>query len=81
MTAEYPETRKEDGFYGYGLSVAKVSGHTCFSHSGGVNGFIAVLQYYPEIQGSLIVLSNLPNLLAIQSTIHRLSTLLLDQSC
>jgi Beta-lactamase len=38
MTAQYPETEKEDGFYGYGLFIAKTSGHTCLSHSGGVNG-------------------------------------------
>ena len=80
MTAKYPETKKEDGFYGYGLSIAEMSGHRCLSHSGGANGFIAVLQYYPELQSSLIVLSNLPNPLSVQSVIHRLSGLLLDQS-
>jgi hypothetical protein len=80
MTAQYPETRNEDGFYGYGLFIAKTSGYTCLSHSGGVNGFIAVLQYYPELHGSLIVLSNLLNPLAIQPVIQGLSGLLLDQS-
>jgi D-alanyl-D-alanine carboxypeptidase len=80
MTARYPETQKEDGFYGYGLFIAKTSGYTCLSYSGGVNGFIAVLQYYPELHGSLIVLSNLPNPLAIQPVVQRLSGLLLDES-
>ena len=80
MTAEYPETQKEDGFYGYGLFIAKMSGYKCFAHSGGVNGFIAVLQYYPELRGSLIVLSNLLNPLTMRPVIQRLSGLLLDQS-
>jgi CubicO group peptidase (beta-lactamase class C family) len=80
MTAQYPETEKEDGFYGYGLFIARTSGYTCLSHSGGVNGFIAVLQYYPELRGSLIVLSNLLNPIAIQPVVLRLSGLLLDES-
>jgi CubicO group peptidase (beta-lactamase class C family) len=61
MIAEYPETQKGNEFYGYGLFIGKTSGYACLSHSGGVSGFIAVLQYYPELQGSLIVLSNVLN--------------------
>lgn len=73
MTARYPETQKEDGFYGYGLFLSEMSGYTCLSHSGGVNGFIAVVQYYPELRGSLIVLSNLLNPLVMQLVVQRLS--------
>jgi CubicO group peptidase (beta-lactamase class C family) len=79
MTALYPETEKEDGFYGYGLFIAKTSGYICLSHSGGVNGFIAVVQYYPELKASLIVLSNLPHLPGMQSVVQRLSGVLLNQ--
>ncbi len=75
MTARYPETEKEDGFYGYGLFIAGISGYTCLAHSGGVPGFIAVNQYYPEIQGSLIVLSNLLSPVAFQAVIQWLSGL------
>jgi CubicO group peptidase (beta-lactamase class C family) len=79
MTAQYPETQKEDGLYGYGLFIAKMAGYTCLSHSGGVNGFIAVVQYYPKLRGSRIVLSNLLNPLTFQPVIQRLSGFLLDQ--
>src|SRR5262249_49929040 len=79
MIARYPETQKDDGFYGYGLFIAKTSGYTCVSHSGGVNGFLSVVQYYPELGASLIVLSNLLNPLAIQPVVQRLSGILLDQ--
>ncbi len=79
MIAKYPETQKEGFHYGYGLFIAKASGYTCLSHSGGVNGFIAMLQYYPELDGSLIVLSNLFNPIAMQSTIQRLSNLITKQ--
>jgi CubicO group peptidase (beta-lactamase class C family) len=80
MVTEYSETQKGNEFYGYGLFIGKISGHTCLSHSGGVNGFIAVLQYYPELQGSLIVLSNVFNPSAMQPIVERLSGLLLNRS-
>jgi len=79
MTARYSETEKEDGFYGYGLSIAMMSRHTCLSHSGGVNGFIAVLQYYPELCASAIVLANLFHPVAIQTIVQRLSGFLLNE--
>ncbi len=78
MIARYPETQKEDGFYGYGLFIAEMSGHTMLAHSGGVNGFIAVNQYYPQLQASLIVLSNCFSPLTLQPIIQRLSALLLE---
>jgi CubicO group peptidase (beta-lactamase class C family) len=77
MIAEYPETRQEDGACGYGLFIDKRSGYTCLSHSGGVNGFMSFLEYYPELRGSLIMLSNLLNPLTLQSIFGRLSELLL----
>jgi CubicO group peptidase (beta-lactamase class C family) len=79
MVAEYPETRREDEFYGYGLFLGKRAGHTRLSHSGGVNGFLSVVQYYPQLRGSLIVLSNLFHPLAMQPVIERLASFLLDQ--
>jgi len=57
------------------LFIGKTSEYKCLSHSGGVNGFIAVLQYYPELDASLIVLSNLFNPAAMQAVIQRLSEL------
>jgi D-alanyl-D-alanine carboxypeptidase len=79
MTARYIETEQEDGFYGYGLSIATMSRHTCLSHGGGVNGFIAVLQYYPALCASLVVLANLFNPLSIQTVVQRLSGILLNE--
>jgi D-alanyl-D-alanine carboxypeptidase len=78
MIADYPETKKEDGSYGYGLFIGKRSGYTCLSHSGGVNGFISVNEYYPELHGSLILLSNLLDPRAFQPVFERLSELLLS---
>jgi CubicO group peptidase (beta-lactamase class C family) len=80
MIAEYPETKKEDGLYGYGLFIGKRSGYTCLSHSGGVSGFMSVLEYYPELDGSLILLSNLLDPRALQQIFERLSELLLGRA-
>ena len=80
MIAEYPETKKEDGLYGYGLFIGKRSGYTCLSHSGGVNGFMSVVEYYPELRGSLILLSNLLDPRALQPTFERISGLMLGQA-
>ena len=49
-----------DGEYAYGLIVATSEGRRRFSHSGGVNGFVSHLAYYPESQVTVAVLSNLP---------------------
>jgi CubicO group peptidase (beta-lactamase class C family) len=80
MTVRYPEARIGDDFYGYGLFIGAQSDYTRYSHSGGVNGFIAMLQYYPEIQSSLIVLTNLFHPAAMQRVVERLSRQLLDPS-
>ena len=80
MIAEYPETKREDGFYGYGLFIGKRSTYTCLSHSGGVNGFMSVLEYYPELLGSLILLSNLLDPRSLPPIVERLSELLLSHS-
>ncbi len=79
MVTPYPETQKENLHYGYGLYITKTSGYTCLLHSGGVSGFVAMLQYYPELGGSLIVLSNLFNPVAIQPVIQRLSEVMVKQ--
>ena len=76
MTGRYAETEKEDGFYGYGLSISTMSRHICLSHGGGVNGFIAVLQYFPELGASLVVLANLFNPPGIQKVIQGHSRIL-----
>ncbi len=62
--------------YGYGLFLSTVSGHTCFFHSGGVNGFIAMLQYFPELDGSLVVLSNLYDPPGVQAVLQHASQLI-----
>jgi hypothetical protein len=76
MASEFPEAGKDDWHYGYGLFVLKRAGYRCLAHDGGVNGFLAVFNYYPEIDASLIVLSNLLDPRAIQPVVDRLSTIL-----
>lgn len=76
MVTRYPESETKGVFYGYGLFLSGSGRQTSFAHSGGVNGFIAMMQYYPEVRGSLIVLSNLPNPLALQRAVQRLSATL-----
>ena len=76
MASEFPEAGKDDWHYGYGLFVLKRAGYRCLAHDGGVNGFLAVFNYYPEIDASLIVLSNLLDPRAMQPVVDRLSTIL-----
>ncbi len=64
---------------GYGLFISEKSGHTCFMHSGGVNGFISVVEYCPHLNGSMILLANLLDPRAIQPIFGRLSAFLLEE--
>ncbi|WP_185154215.1 serine hydrolase [Fulvivirga sp. M361] len=48
--ADYP--------YGYGWGLNKYRGQERIGHSGGLNGFLSYLAYYPEIDATVIVLSN-----------------------
>lgn len=48
--SEYP--------YGYGWGVTEYKGLKYFGHSGGLHGFLSNLAYYPEINATVVVLSN-----------------------
>ena len=78
MTTRYPETARADGYYGYGLFLSKPGEQDWLAHSGGVNGFLAMTQYYPRGRGSLIVLSNLMHPPSLQAVVSQLSPLFLD---
>jgi D-alanyl-D-alanine carboxypeptidase len=80
MVSRFPEAHGDDWFYGYGIFITEKFGVRCLSHDGGVNGFIAVLQYYPERQASLIVLSNLMDPVAIRSVVERIAGMLIGPS-
>jgi CubicO group peptidase (beta-lactamase class C family) len=77
MVTPCAEGQKDDWGYGYGVFVSMQSGHRCLAHDGGVNGFLAVLHYYPEMQASLIVLANILDPLAMRGLVERVSRLLL----
>ena len=44
--------------YGYGLAADTLGGHRRVQHGGGINGFNAMLQYYPADSLSVAVLGN-----------------------
>jgi CubicO group peptidase (beta-lactamase class C family) len=44
--------------YAFGIGVATVGGHKKISHSGGIQGFVTELDYYPEDQLTVAVLEN-----------------------
>jgi CubicO group peptidase (beta-lactamase class C family) len=45
--------------YGYGLNLEPDDGHARLSHLGAVPGFDALLEYFPQTQTTMVVLSNL----------------------
>lgn len=47
--------------YGFGEFVGKASGHTRYFHSGGINGFVSELDYYPAEHLTVAVLTNQTN--------------------
>ena len=77
MVAKYPETKKDDGHYGYGLLIGSRAGIQCLSHGGGVNGFLSVVEYDPDLRGCLILLCNMFDPFAFSSALERLSAVLL----
>ena len=44
--------------YGYGLESIEASGRRRIRHTGGVNGFVSVVQWYPDHDITIVVLSN-----------------------
>ncbi|MGK3996703.1 serine hydrolase domain-containing protein [Sorangium sp. So ce1024] len=44
--------------YGQGISISDTQGHVKFGHGGGINGFSAQLNYYPDSDVTIVVLSN-----------------------
>lgn len=47
-----------DYAYGFGWSVGEYRGQPVISHGGGLHGFLSHLAYYPEIDATVVVLSN-----------------------
>jgi CubicO group peptidase (beta-lactamase class C family) len=45
--------------YGYGWTIGKLFNQQNFSHSGGIEGFVTIIDRYPESKVVIIVLSNL----------------------
>ncbi len=62
------------------MFVGRRSGYKFYSHDGGVNGFLAVLQYYPQIEGSVVILSNLLDPLAMKGVVERMSGVFLGEA-
>ncbi len=50
--------KRNDVSYGYGWFVTDRDGAVVYRHDGGNNGFVASMEYYPELEVSIIVLSN-----------------------
>ena len=44
--------------YGYGIGRDTIAGHQRIQHNGGINGFNAALQYFPDDSLSVVVLGN-----------------------
>ncbi|MEO8448636.1 MAG: serine hydrolase domain-containing protein [Gemmatimonadota bacterium] len=44
--------------YGYGVGVGALGGRRLFSHSGGINGFVSWLGYFPDDDLTIAVLTN-----------------------
>jgi len=47
--------------YGYGLEIARMFGHRVFWHSGGINGYNAILLHFPDARADLVLLANTDN--------------------
>lgn len=64
MLGVYPETAlntpdHQTAHYGYGIVLTRQLGQTIRYHGGGHFGFTSVLQRYPEMKTTIVVLSNL----------------------
>jgi CubicO group peptidase (beta-lactamase class C family) len=44
--------------YAFGLGVETIGGHKLISHSGGIQGFVTELEYYPDDKLTVVVLEN-----------------------
>jgi CubicO group peptidase (beta-lactamase class C family) len=47
--------------YGYGLEISRMFDHRVFWHSGGINGFNAIMLHFPDDRADLILLANTDN--------------------
>ena len=47
--------------YGYGLEISRMFGRRVFWHSGGIQGFNAILLHFPDDRADLVLLSNTDN--------------------
>lgn len=60
FTTPHIKIGNEPGFsnYGYGVGTGEMFGHQAVSHGGNINGFNAVMVYFPEEKLSMTVTSN-----------------------
>ncbi|MEO7802448.1 MAG: serine hydrolase [Ginsengibacter sp.] len=49
---------KATPYYGYGLGISKYRGENVISHSGGLNGFLTQLAYFPDEKLSVVMFTN-----------------------
>lgn len=71
---------KSDQGYGYALNVTDLKGHRKVGHSGGINGFITMVQWIDDEKLLVIVLSNTDNPVFSPATIaNQLSAIAMGQ--
>lgn len=58
MTTEVVRAGKVDEAYGYGVRVFTRDGHKFIQHGGGIEGFSALLTYYPESDCTVAIIAN-----------------------
>lgn len=71
--ASVPIPGAPDVKYAYGLVSLPIAGHTAIGHNGGINGFAATLNYFPDDKVTIIALSNMEGGSVdqiVESTLH-----------
>jgi len=56
-------------YYGYGWFISEVDGKVKYSHSGGIEGFVSYIARYPDVDMTIIILSN--NILSHMGNLQR----------
>jgi len=56
-------------YYGYGWFISEVDGKVKYSHSGGIEGFVSYIARYPDVDMTIIILSN--NILSPMGNLQR----------
>lgn len=58
MTTDVVRAGKNGETYGYGIRVIERDGHKFIQHGGGIEGFTALLTYYPESDCTVAIIAN-----------------------